>query len=690
MVLLATSGVLFAFAPDSTRASQKQLTEYQRASIVRTANLVRGRSVPGSWSGGVFLSEDGINELLNGLAGSEIRYDPATRPDEDTTFTVKSAHLDFSPGVASGTISFTARSEVRKIQADFKAEATLVFRQFSTKDGKTYADFYLNLGKISGDISWISKHFLNLKLNGWAAELLATGVSAYLNNNLPLSVPLPNIFGLNSEASVVQRLPTGEPKSDNFADVRVSTPKYIVRNRLVFEEPIVTGRGLWIVADVGAEDAIQPPQFKALSSVTDKEVAAAQRELRSLNELNASSDFATWINSKAFETIIGAYAKSPDAVRTVTVQSTKVAGNFAAKKWRDNLLGSGGAFARFGGDGALNGSMLIKDLSAGAAKDGGVAVSGRLQMHTDSNIHVHVDPLVGGGAGTGAKLFGDAEIGIATEVRTDVVKVDGHQLAVWQLGDSCEPVSIGVKTDGVLKINGVFRADVPALSGKFTGRIGAGSFPQQLLFSDVPYVISGRAPDGKPITASFGGQTYSFKPQWAQASISVLPQKASIRQAGFLISSQLKIDYDPKDVSPLPRDQRDATLSRKLAAAAPVKPCIADWRLTMALGDISFFDTGPFNKAMHELSPEKLKEWIKDPVNSFARSDVGKATSQVLDSSGKIVQDAGKIGQQVITEAPKVVTQTITEAPKVVTRTINEGTKAIQKKADDIKHGKFW
>jgi hypothetical protein len=83
-------------------------------------------------------------------------------------------------------------------------------------------------------------------------------------------------------------------------------------------------------------------------------------------------------------------------------------------------------------------------------------------------------------------------------------------------------------------------------------------------------------------------------------------------------------------------------------------PCTDDGSTEITFGDIRFgsnneivkflVSIGKFSKEMgdrigHEVSTEKLKEWVADPAGSFARSDPGKAADTVVKTITQPIQN---------------------------------------------------
>jgi hypothetical protein len=171
--------------------------------------------------------------------------------------------------------------------------------------------------------------------------------------------------------------------------------------------PLITAKGMWLIASSEKDALPKPPvpEGSRPDSLTH-ELESIRSTLLRLD--TPAADVAVWLSSKPLLSILKRFADQPPAQRTVSIQSTKISGRIAEDNWRDDLLGKGGTFAEFVDDRSLSGQVVVSNIRSNWAPKQGLSVDLDAGAHADAKVHVHVDPLIGGGVGTTFGLIGDA------------------------------------------------------------------------------------------------------------------------------------------------------------------------------------------------------------------------------------------------------------------------------------------
>lgn len=152
------------------------------------------------------------------------------------------------------------------------------------------------------------------------------------------------------------------------------------------------------------------------------------------------------------------------------MQSTGYTGRLAESKWRDDLLGDGGAYAELNGADRLNVKIALGKPEV-AWDDSGMKLSLPVSADVDASVKVHFDPLIGGGMGTTLGLVGSGNGTVGGSAKTTVVTSGELSVALMETVLSCDAVKASIATDGRLKID-LGWISVPQVGAKIEIPIG--------------------------------------------------------------------------------------------------------------------------------------------------------------------------------------------------------------------------
>ena len=371
--------------------------EWQAAKLTEAA--LKRASSPTGWDAAVFLSNDAMKKLLGGLNGLTLALQ-----DDDLSLKLRAISVKTMPAFLDIQFELQASSPKRGADLTLKVESELVYVGYEeSKPGSGVLEFRMIPLDIVPRIAWAGLDFRGGRL---ASELLTTGLLPKLLAAAPLSVPLQqNLqaeFGGKSTATVDLNKGLGSTLTYELAIPKTEVP-WTVGSFF----PLIIRNGMWLLASSEKDSYPKPP---VPEGDTPEALTHELESIRStlLRVETPAADMAVWLSSKPLLSMLDRFASQPSAQRTVTVQSTKITGRIAEDNWSDDLLGKGGSFAEFVDDRSLTGQLVVGNMNSNWVPKQGLRVDLDAAAHAEAKVHVHVDPLIGGGVGTTFGLVGDA------------------------------------------------------------------------------------------------------------------------------------------------------------------------------------------------------------------------------------------------------------------------------------------
>ena len=371
--------------------------EWQAAKLTEAA--LKRASSPTGWDAAVFLSNDAMKKLLGGLNGLTLALQ-----DDDLSLKLREISVKTMPAFLDIQFELQASSPKRGADLTLKVESELVYVGYEeSKPGSGVLEFRMIPLDIVPRIAWAGLDFRGGRL---ASELLTTGLLPKLLAAAPLSVPLQqNLqaeFGGKSTATVDLNKGLGSTLTYELAIPKTEVP-WTVGSFF----PLIIRNGMWLLASSEKDSYPKPP---VPEGGTPEALTHELESIRStlLRVETPAADMAVWLSSKPLLSMLDRFASQPSAQRTVTVQSTKITGRIAEDNWSDDLLGKGGSFAEFVDDRSLTGQLVVGNMNSNWVPKQGLRVDLDAAAHAEAKVHVHVDPLIGGGVGTTFGLVGDA------------------------------------------------------------------------------------------------------------------------------------------------------------------------------------------------------------------------------------------------------------------------------------------
>lgn len=615
--------------------------EWQGAKLAEKVQSVG--SVPDAWSAGLFLSDKSLRSAASTLKGMRIASEK-----DDLILTFDDLSIRSKPSSMEVEIALSASSPSRNASLKAKAVAELVFMGTIQKDEQTVIlRFGLVPIEILPEIAWYG---FDLKGSKLASDLVAGEILAGMINSAPIELPVPNGFSAELGGERTGTIPINKDLSSKLT-YSLTVPPLKLAGSLLAVSPLFLQDGLWLLASERPVDgllAVPDPAGRSRETLV-AETKELQMKLQTISR--PAGDAAIWIGSKLLLSTLNSIAQLSSDKRRVTFRSTKVEGRIAEKKWRDDILGDGGTFAEFVDDNAVVGHAFLSGLTPKWVPNVGIDLDAQLDAHAEAKVHVHVDPLIGGGVGTSVGLVGDASAALGGSIAFTVDVVEDARVLVARPKGRCDSLTITMATDGKAKTDFGWTT-VPSIGIIRHQPIDLSVIGPTTIFDDLPLSLSARDVNGKVRATELKGRKLTIEPAWQYVNARISVVEAKALNAGWSVGANIQISPARSPVDPEDLAKRRAMLRSKLTQSIP-SSCAEDGSTEITLGNtrfgpnnelVKFFVAiGKFTKEMaerigHEVSTDKLKEWARDPAGSFARSDPGKAAKSVVDTVSQPVR----------------------------------------------------
>lgn len=592
IALFAALGVGWRALQHSNFERDRTLSEW--TSLSETENLLKQKPVPEAWSAGVFVSERGLNTALESLKDAKIAYDPEFKPNEDTVVTLRAVTVYLQPGVALANLRLDAYSKNRDLTVKFDGQASLVFKGVEEgENGNAQAVFGIVLLRLDPEFEW---EWFNLKLLGYANDLIETGLIMKLTEAFNMTLPFKNTITYDLKQNLTKMLPVRDPKDENWIKVQITVPPYEISQKIHAAHAIVLDGGIWLLTDFN-EKPMTPPIDKPPPEIQ----ADIVRKRKNLEQIRMpkldDADIAVRINGTVAHLVQDKFNRLPAANRTTTVKSVQFKGRLADQKWRDEVLGKGGVLAELASPGAVAATVVVHAVGMSWIKGKRLKVSLNAQVDAKASIQLHIDPLIGAGVGTTVGLLGNTGIEFGLVAGIEIRKVGGNTVVMLKPNVGCRDVKLALESDGKAKFEETW-VSVPSVGANITLPIGPQTVPDVLLFSDLPFQRKGRGPDGGPLKVKNGDDHFLFTPAWTEVQYALVPARIDDDDEGLWITAKLITKFLNSETAGYDR----AAAEKKLAASATQGPvnCPSEPVVGLAIGALAFGSANDFVKFFRE------------------------------------------------------------------------------------------
>ena len=353
---------------------------------------------------------------------------------------------------------------------------------------------------------------------------------------------------------------------------------------------------------------------------------------------DGSSDIAVWINGNAISSLAPKVSELPPEKRTATVSSDSFNGRIADKEWRDNILGKGGVFVEFNKPDAVHAALSVGEVSAKWLPTQGVAVSATAHLTATADVHVHIDPLIGGGVGTNVRMEGAGGTRLDGVMQISKVAVGSRTVLALVPRMRCNPTRLELKTDGKLVVSWGW-TKVPSIGARVETAELNNLVSPLVLLSDAPNVLQGRTDKDEALPVNAGGMLLRVTPAWKSAKIVTRPLEATAGDVGLLLSAALEVVSSSQiDRDMGSRGEAEAELRRDVAEQVKAFECPTQMSVAVVIGDV---EIGPNNEIVKFLR-NAWNDITKGPGKNNEIVKVVKAVTDAFAAAGQPIDDTTK------------------------------------------------
>ena len=586
---------------------------------------------------------------------------------DDVRLTVSAASLTPAAGRMAASVDVVARAASSAIEVGFHVEGFAYFAGITSRTGDAGAEgpvFSANFRMVPVSlVPSIRFGFVNLTGRRFANDLVTAGVMRLLFDKLTWSAPYIPRLAIPDMKPFTLTQHFGENGSGTL--VAAVTPPHIAFERwLDVTAPIFTSRGVVLASSLSENRPV--PAELAVQQEGAVDAAGLEADERSVDARSSSirelfdKDVAITIGADAL-TSLSSSLSAALAGKVISARGQSVSGRFFDKKWSDKILGDGGFFAEAADSGRIEASVAVSAPTLSMDANVGPKLTAPVTVSVSAPIHVHVDPLIGGGVGTVVGIVGSGSAVINARLGTGDFPFEGHHVAMVGPDIACTVAHITALTDGKLKIGSGW-ATVPQIGAKIDQLIGKDPLDPVILFGlPLTRPLVQQEADAQRRTGS-----YVVKGLFATASLSAFAARA--RLDGYRMS--FAFDASIGETAPEQPTSDQVSRLKKAAsdhwAAANPQRCPDVEGIRIEIGDV---EIGPNNEVVKFLKnawsdittgPGKENEVRKllDRMSAAAGSyddetkrlanDVGALASMMFPANTAAGHAAGELGKSTI------------------------------------------
>ncbi|MEK1890401.1 MAG: hypothetical protein AAAB35_23135 [Phyllobacterium sp.] len=594
VALFAAIGVGWLSLQHSNFERDRTISEWK--SLSETESLLKQKPVPEAWAAGVFVSERGLNTALQSLKDAQIAYDPEFKADEDTVVTLRTITANFQPGFAWVYLRLDAYSKKRNLTVKFAGQASLVFKGIEEgEDGNAQAVFAISLLRLDPEFGW---GWFNVKLRGFASELIETGLMLKLTEAVNMKLPFNNTITYDLKHDLTKTFAVRDPQDENWIKVQITVPSYELSAKIHTANAVVLDGGIWLLTDFNERPvatSINEPPPEIGADVIRKRKDLQQIRMPKLND----ADIALWINGTVARLGQDKFNQLPAANRTATVKSVQFKGLLADQKWRDDILGEGGIIAALPNKGAVAATVVVNEVRMSWTKGRRLKLSFNAQADARASIDLHVDPLTGKGVGTTVGLLGNTAVASEIDAGIEISEVGSNKVVMLKPNIGCRDIKLTLKTDGKARFEEAW-VSVPSLGANVTLPVGMQTAADVLIFSDLPFQTRGRGPGGKPLNVKNGNDHFLFTSAWTTADYEFVPKRVEGDDAGLWITAKLLTKFLDSEAAGFDRAAQEKKLATSASEGQVMLNCPGEPGFALTIGDLEFGDDNELVKFFQE------------------------------------------------------------------------------------------
>jgi hypothetical protein len=695
VALLALSWGVYSYLANKRRIIVVSALQERLNALTQLKETLSVGPVPHAWDAGVYIPFEPINKTLDQLGGLSLASSTLI-PGEDLELRVVQFLLGTSDAVASAAIEVEATSPSRKLSVTLSGNAQLSFDGVTEGSRKNMRNAHFSVQIMdlapTGRLGNYRFVFGNAAGDLISAPLIEK-INSKIKERLDLGIPFPCPSGISLGLSKTLP-PTAAGKAK--VTLKVEMPGKEIPLPTDFSSAVFTRQGVWLLISGKRLKSEPPKQATALATAADllNAIHALEEELAPelRNVMQSKSVAMGWAHGRAMTKFLVDFGALPQKNRTFSARAEKCEGNFVEERWHDNILGEGGY--RVGPTEALSLSVtgVIENPVSKWVPKAGLEYSIPVTGKSEGALYVHVDPLVGGGAGTSAGFQGPASTSISGRATFRQAKINGDDIIYVDPGNAALPLTAKAETDGKLVLDWGW-TKVPKIGVTIGVALPPTVIPAFSIADDLPlcsYALNRLVNDA--------GFTFKGKEdQYLQVRLQ--PESAEALMDGFLLKSKFTITFNDTaaDMEAIDGKREAIRLALDRHQTENSSPVNSETSIKIHVAGIEF---GPNNdlvaflkfvgkttaeiidimkKAGHEVSPEKVEEWIRNPSDSFRRSDPGKglaAAVNAADEAIRAVEDAARAAAAAAEERAQAVLRETEAAARAAAQAAADAARA--------------
>lgn len=520
----------------------KNRMEARWTALDTAKRAISSRPDPALWSGGVFIGTTTLAKTLEQLEGFKLEYAPTDGVLSGVTVELTKAVLKPHYGFSEAEITLEARRG--EMQFAIQMSASVAFAGVVPSSQSNAKDTALALFRIDPLtlVPALKVGPLQIQEKQLWSKLAPDLALAFADPKIfEIKLPIKDTFRLNLGLDTVA---TETINKDTGATLtyRMSMPETTVEQKLTFSPPIFRPEGVWLLAaltESGQEQTL-PRNAPALpTSELATLVGEMEKEHVALTErfTGDRETVSAWLGKDVLIGLGAKLADIPDANRMVTVQSTAYTGRLTETKWKDDLLGDGGAFAELNGADRLR-STIAFGKPAISWDTSGLRLSLPVKADIEASVKVHFDPLIGGGMGTTLGLVGNGGGTVGGSATTKIINSSDLAVALTETVLACDAITASIATDGRLKIDLAW-IKVPQVGAKLEfplGREPVGAtalLDNRPIFIELPAYDPRSESDAAKRAALLAKNPWAMLPKVPALKVRILPKAFEQRPSGF-------------------------------------------------------------------------------------------------------------------------------------------------------------
>ena len=555
---------------------------------------------PEAWDAAVFMSQAMAGRMADTLKGTQISLGPKEQPT--VVLTLGSMSLSGDVGMIRAKLVLTGTHVSSGVPFTVDADADFVVEAIETDPDPDHADGVILLmePRITSLTPGLAAPWTMIRANSAISELMALGIDAKLREQLKVKVPIRRSFDYATTINAKHEVPVNDQTK---LTLEISSAGEKLHTDIIYR-PIVTPAGLWALGVVASSGAA--------NTAIDRDEAITDAQKASLDAMRTTltskltpfaarpTELAVYVGASIFSKLTTAFNALAPATRAVNVRSTAISGDLFQKRWRDDVLGEGGVFISLTNADAVRAVITPGNIqSAWDGQKGQQSIGLPLDISTQADIHVHVDPLIGGGAGTSVGMKGHFATTMRASVGVQRIAL-GAQSGVFLVPDlACQSGRLNVVTDGNLEI-GPLKTSVPPIGANMSMVVGKEQIKPSPILTSLPTVYPMPQIKAAPPSPGSAG-TSQILPRGIQIVFSDL--SASYTSQGTWIGANAAItdvsigSKDPNALTPNTLADQAKDLLARARPACDLKPDVE-----MVVGTINIGENNDFLQGIAEVS----------------------------------------------------------------------------------------